>query len=286
MSSEFNSASRYKPSEQKDNILKYTPMLTGVLILLIGVNYLSFAIKALGRGESFYAVVGLGIFGAFVAAFVLLRRGIALEAIYDNARYAKAPRFPRKTVAGGVLAISSALSAYLGEYSLISSLVLGGALFLGWYLYYGLDPRRDKIAGYDNSRSAERIMSLLVEARESIDSIKRSAEATASRELDDLMKSVAGAFETMVTHIEEEPDDYDRARKYLVSYLGELREMCEVYIKLEKHDRAEEMREAFTQTLTNAKQTLQKQYEKLLDDDLLGLDVKLSVMKQRLEHEE
>lgn len=283
---EFNSASRYVPDAQKDKFVKDTPLFTGFLFLLIGITYLSSAIKALGRGESFYFLVSLAIFAAFIAAFVLLRRGIALEKIYENSKYAKAPQYPLKTIAAALLSVATTLSAYLGEYSLFSSLMLGASVLLGWYLYYGFDPRVDKIEGYESSKSAERIMALLLQAREDIDSIKKSAQRLNDLELTEAMHKMAEAFEKIIKHIENEPDDYDRARKYLVSYLGELRSMSETYVKLEARGKSEEMRVSFLEALQESIKKLDRQYEKLLDEDIVSLDVKLSVMKQRLQNEE
>ncbi len=282
----LNSASRYEPNKQKSKVQQFTPMLTGFLFLILGVNYLSFSIKALGRGENFYFIISLLIFAAFVAAFVMLRRGIALEKIYKDSRHAKAPTYPLKTIAGYLLALASALSAFLGGYSLLSSLMLGGALLLGWYLYYGFDPRKDKIEGYDSSKSAERIMKLLVQANEDIHVIKTAASESESTLIKTSMLHMAEAFDKMVQHIENEPDDYDRARKYLVSYLGELRSMSQTYIKLEKRGRSDEMKESFLDAIDSSIEKLDRQYERLLDEDMVDLDVKLSVMKKRLESED
>jgi 5-bromo-4-chloroindolyl phosphate hydrolysis protein len=286
LDSEFISASRYEPAKQKSKIDRFTPLMTGFLFLILGVNYLSFAIKSLGHGENFYFIISLLIFTAFVASFVMLRRGIALEKIYNGSKYAKAPTYPLKTIAGVLLALVSALSAYLGSYSFFSSLMLGAALLLGWYLYYGFDPRDDKIEGYDNSKSAERIMKLLVQANEDIHVIQTLASESSSILIKNSMQQMAEAFLKMVRHIESEPDDYDRARKYLVSYLAELRSMCQTYIKLEKRGRSAEMRESFLDAMDSSIEKLDRQYERLLDEDMVDLDVKLSVMKKRLENEE
>jgi 5-bromo-4-chloroindolyl phosphate hydrolysis protein len=286
LDSEFTSASRYEPAKNRSGVDRFTPVMTGFLFLVLGINYLSFAIKSLGHGENFYFIVSLLIFSAFVASFVMLRRGIALEMIYKNSKYAKAPAYPLKTIAGSLLASVSALSAFLGGYSFLSSLMLGGALLLGWYLYYGFDPRDDKIEGYDNSKSAERIMKLLVQAREDIHIMQTLSSESSSILIKNSMQQMAEAFLKMVQHIESEPDDYDRARKYLVSYLAELRSMCQTYIKLEKRGRSEQMRESFLDAMDSSIEKLDRQYERLLDEDMVDLDVKLSVMKKRLENEE
>jgi len=284
--SEFNSASRYVPEKQKDKFLKNTPFFTGFAFLIIGVSYLSIAVKSLGRAESFYFIISLVIFFAFIAAFVLLRRGLALEKIYNSSKYAKAPKYPLKTIAASLLGVSSVVSAFLGGYPLFSSLMIGVSVILGWYLYYGFDPRVDKIAGYDNSKSAERIMNLLLQARKDIESIRESSKALDEDDITDAMGQMAFGFEKMVKHIEDEPDDYERARKYLVSYLGELKIMSETYAKLYKRGKSQQMRESFLDTLRSTVEKLDIQYEKLLDEDMVSLDVKLSVMKKRLQNEE
>ena len=283
---EYQSASRYEPNRQQSKIQQYTPIVTGLLFLIIGINYLSFSIKALGRGESFYFVVSFLIFASFIAAFVMLRRGIALENIYNSSKYAKAPKYPLKTIAGSLLGGVSALSAFLGGYSFIASLILGSVLIFGWYLYYGFDPRSDKLEGYGNSKSAERIMKLLIQANEDIVIIKKSAMKSEVGEIQTLMLQMAAAFDKIVKHIEDEPDDYERARKYLVSYLGELRTMSETFVKIESRGHSKEMKTPFIDTLKSSIEKLDKQYERLLDEDMIDLDIKLSVMKKRLESEE
>jgi hypothetical protein len=74
-----NSTPRYKPDKQKDEIAKNTPVLTGFLLIFISLSYLTTAIKSLGYGETLYFVVSLAIFFAYIASFMMLRRGIALE---------------------------------------------------------------------------------------------------------------------------------------------------------------------------------------------------------------
>ncbi len=283
---EFTSASRYTPDKQKKKFVTATPALSGVLLLLIGVNYLSLSVQALAKAESFYFISTLAIFATYVLAFVLLRRGLALEKIYNDSKYAKAPKYPLKTIAGSLLALSTVYSASFGEYSLFPALMLGLSVLLGWYLYYGFDPREDKIDGYETSKSAERIMKLLIQAREDIDAIKKNATELEGGDIQDAINTTALAFEKMVKHIEEEPDDYDRARKYLVSYLGEVRQMCETFVKLDKRGKSESMKTSFLETLRVSIENLDTQYEKLLDEDMVSLDIKLSVMKKRLQNEE
>jgi 5-bromo-4-chloroindolyl phosphate hydrolysis protein len=153
-------------------------------------------------------------------------------------------------------------------------------------MYYGFDPFKDKIVGYKNPKSAERIMQLLSQARKDIQSIKKNAMQLQDIELQDAMQQMSAAFEKIVKHIENDPDDYEKARKYLVSYLAELQSISETFVKLKKQNRATELREPFLDTLKSTIEKLDRQYDKLLSDDMMALDIKLSVMKQRVENEE
>jgi len=284
-SNSYNSAQRYTPNK-KNKLSSYTPIFTGIVFLLIGIKYLSFSIKALSNGENFYFISGLVIFAGFVNAFLFLRKGIALEKIYNNSKYAKAPKIPYKTVAAVMLSLVSSYSAYLGGYSLITSILFFIVMLIGWYLYYGFDPFEDKIDGYESDRSAQRIMNLLIKANEDIDTIRQLAQKSTSSEIKNSMNGMADAFFSIVEHIQNEPDDYDKARKYLVSYLQELTNMSKIYIKLELQNKHQTMKESFLSTLNSSIEKLNNQYEKLMDDDLIDLDIKIEVMKKRLQNED
>jgi len=281
---EFKSASRYTPEQDKTKL--NIPTLTGALLPLFSLDYLASAFFALGQGKSFYFLTSLLLFSMLIASFLLLRYGKALELIYNKSKYATSPKYPYKTFGAILLASATTISAYLGDYSFIPSLMLGISVLVGWYMYYGFDPRVDKIDGYDSDKSAQRIMKLLIQATKDISSIKEYAQTINSSTIAPLMQEMAEEFERIVKHIEDEPDDYDRARKYLVSYLGELKSMSETFAKLDSREKTKEIEDSFKETLESSIDKLKKQYEKLMDDDILDLDIKLSVMKKRFKNEE
>ena len=221
-----------------------------------------------------------------LSAFVLLRKGVLVEMAFADSKYAKAPKYPLKLA--GALSLSSAifLSAYFGEYNLISSAMLASAILGGWYLYYGFDPRVDKIKAYSSDASAQRILALIAESQKRVENIYNYAQKTPSKDVAHLMHEVADGFNNIIEHIEIDPDDYNLARKYLVSYLVELESMSEHFSKLDIKERTQEMKEEFVELLNTTIEKLNKQYKKLVDDDILDLDIKMSVMKKRFKNEE
>ncbi len=282
----FNKAKRYRPQDKEQSMQKFAPMMTGALLLIIGVNHLVLAIRALGKGESLCFLIAAFIFASYVGAFVMLRSGLAHERIYDNAVHAKAPKWPLKSIAGGLLAFATFLSAYLlGEYPFSASIALGISVMVGWYLYYGLDPRVDKLEGFGSDKTAERVLRLIVDAHGDIDYIKKTAGSIHDEQVRMPMLQMAEGFERLVRHVENDPDDYERARRYLVSYLGDLRTMSETYFKLESAGRAQEIKTTFLDALEESVSKLDRQYDKLLDDDVLYLDIQIAVLKKRLESE-
>ena len=219
-------------------------------------------------------------------SFIFLRRGIALEKIYHTSKYAQSSKYPNKLIGAVFLATATTMSAYFGSYTLFSAILFGLSVFIGWYLYYGFDPMEDKLEGYESDKSAKRIMKLLSQANKDIESIRTDAMKANSSQIMILIHDMADEFDKIVQHVTEEPDDYDNARRYLVSYLGELKSIIVTYVKLEDESRSQEIKDIFIQTLQTSIEKLKKQYTKLLDDDILDLDIKLSVMQKRLQNEE
>ena len=173
----------------------------------------------------------------------------------------------------------------MGDYTFFASLALGVSVIAGWYLYYGFDPRVDKFKGFESDKTAERVLRLITDAHDDIGFIKKTAGLLQDDTVRIPMLKMAEGFERLVKHIENDPDDYERARRYLVSYLGDLRTMSETYFKLESAGRADEIRSTFLQTLDESVGKLDRQYDKLLDDDVLDLDIQIAVLKKRLESE-
>jgi len=283
---EFNRAKRYVHGEKKDSFETYTPLFKGVLFLIIGFNYLFFAIKALGNGNVFCFMVSLLIFSAFVGAFVLLRRGEAHERLYENATYSYAPKLPLKIFAAALLSVAVSSSAFfLGAYGLFASITLGSSVLLGWYLYYGFDPTKNKLEGFESGKTAERILKLLITAKEDVATIKKVAKTLNTVELREDMLLMASGFERIIKHIETQPDDYEKARIYLISYLSELRQMSETYAALERGGQAASMEVSFSQALHETVEKLDEQYGKLHEDNKLNLDIQIAVLKKRLNSE-
>lgn len=259
--------------------------LLGLFFIFIALDYFTFAFISLGRGNSFDFLLSLTLMSLVLLSYVMLRRGELNQQFYEGAKYAKAPKYPLKLLGAIALSLATMLSAYFGEYGVVASLMFGLSVFGGWYLYYGFDATEDKLDGYESDASAQRIITLILESQTKIENIQEYARNLHSKDVASLMQGMADGFSKIVEHVEYEPDDYEVARKYLVSYLGELASMSETFYKLDIKDKSESMKAEFCELLETSIEKLNTQYEKLLDDDILDLDIKMSVMKKRFKNE-
>jgi len=222
----------------------------------------------------------------FIASFVMLRRGIALEKIYNSSKYAKAPKFPLKTVAGSLLAISSSISAYLGDYSFIQSLMLGIAVILGWYLYYGFDPRADKLNNLPAGVDAEDLIEVTQNAHQKIKKLKLLKRELKSFESKEHLQSIIMETQEIIASIEKNPSDLSRARKFFKIYLARTENITNEFVEnLHNGNIDDTMTKNYNTLLKSVKHTIKEQKEKLNDDDILRLDVQIEALTKQINHE-
>ncbi len=266
-----------------DKDKKSISFFSGSFFIIIALDYLASTFKALGMGKNFYFILNFALFFLVVFAFVFLRKGLDAELDTTKNKLLSSTKYQYKTLGAVLLSVATSISAYYGSYSFISAIILGLCVFFGWYLYYGFDVKLDN---HKVTKSSKRIENLLIVASKDIEDIKSYAEGLESSDASLLMYKMANAFEDIVEHILNEPEDYDMARKYLVSYLSELKSISKIFVKLDKNERTQSVEDEFVEILKNSIDKLKQEYKKLLDDDILELDIKLSVMKKRLKYEE
>lgn len=282
---EFSSARRYRADKDKSDPKPKPSFLLGLFFLFIALDYFTFALISLCRGNVSEFLLSLGLTVAVLLSYILLRKGEQADLAYKQAKYAKAPHLPRKLIGAILLSIATTTSAYFGAYGFVGALMLGGSTLFGWYLYYGFDITEDKLEGYGSDAAAQRIMTLIVESEKRVAHIRALSKGLHSLEVASQLQEVASGFTKIIDHVALEPEDYDVARRYLVSYLGEIESMSETFYKLDIEDKSASMKGSFLELLNETAEKLTIQYDKFLDDDMAELDIKISVMKKRFQGE-
>ena len=227
------------------------------------------------------------LYGLFIASLGVLRTGLDVEAEYDRREFASPPSFPRKIIGSIGLGVSVLATSLLGwDAGLVQSLgfgLLAGAASL-WA--FGLDPMKGK--GYTTSTGVtpQQVIETLDEAHGKLNDVEASAAEIADRGLRDRLRRVVARGRDILDRIEKDPSDLRRARKFLVVYLDGARDATRKYAR-SQHDlgAGSSMYIKFRSLLDDMEREFDHQYEKLLTNDRIDLDVEIDVLAERLKRE-
>lgn len=285
-----SSARRYSPEEKTLSRAKYG--LKGFLLFILPAPLLVAAIISLMRGEIFSTLVTAVAFSGFMISAMLAREGFKREGKYQRSRFAKAPGVPFKSIAGiffGVTTGLTALFATSGGFSLdhiFNSVFMGAAALLGFYFSYGLDPHKDKTGGVSLSVSADEVFEALEAAEIKITAIETARKNINNLELDQHLGRIIKKARNIVETIKNNPNDLDRARKFLKVYLDGTQRVTESYAKTHNKNATTDTLDAnFKRVLNTIEKTFDEQDEKLKEDDRFDLDVKIEVLETQLKRE-
>jgi len=256
-----------------------------LLLFWLPMPLLAALAVSLAKGALVQVLVdGLGL-GLFLYAGVLARRGLANEAHYHSRRVANPPP-PLKTVAAGLIAIASTgVSHFSAGYSLAAALLLGAGAFLGFYLLYGLDPRQLKRPRPNSDVNSEQLVAALEEGYKDIAAIETASSRIRNSEFRERLDRITILAERILAHIESDPRQLRRTRKFLNVYLDGVQQVTAGYARSHASGQTRELEDNFRRTLVSIEQVFTEQYQKLHESNLLDLDVQIEVLRNQLERE-
>jgi len=277
-------ATRYDPENPLLNTVKTG--IKGTLLFLMPLPVLLAAVIHLVKGNFFSSITAGALFAGFMIAATVARHGFKLESRFKQKKLAKAPGTPFKSVAAILLSITTGLTAFLlSDYGLLGSVLMGGVTMLGFYLAYGMDPRRDKTGNISLGVSADEVFEALEAAEIKIETIETARKSIRNIEFDQHLKRIISKARGILTLIEEDPKDLTRARKFLKVYLDGTARVTESYAKTHGRDATTEVLDTnFQEVLNSIETTFDEQHKKLLKNDQFDLDVKIEVLKTQLKN--
>ncbi len=278
----MSKAKRYEPATEVLDTVKTG--IKGTLLFLMPLPVLIAAVIHLVKGHLFSSIIAGALFAGFMIAAMVARHGFKLESQFKKKKLARAPGTPFKSVAAVILAGTTGLTAFLlSDYGLFSSLLIGFVTLLGFYLAYGVDPRRDKTGNISLGVSADEVFEALEEAEIKIATIEKARENINNINFDQHLKRIIKKARDILTLIEEDPRDLNRARKFLKVYLEGTARVTESYAKTHGRDATTKVLDTnFQEVLDSIESTFDEQHQKLLRNDQLDLDVKIEVLKTQL----
>lgn len=245
------------------------PLFFGVIFALFALN-----LKAL--------LLNSAAFLLMYATFRVARRGFAQEEAYHEATLTKAPRVPFKQIAALMLGATVFYTAYIaGNYTLFNSLFLSLIASVGFVLYYGIDPRKDKLKAFGDI-SAELVLAVLTETEEKIENISKAAQKVEDRYLREKIEEAVARSRTILDVLIDDPENIRAARTFLVVYLDGVAEVIHAYNAVEEEHISFETRSRLLTLMSEVEARFNKELERLKAHTLFELDVNIDTLKEQI----
>ncbi len=185
---------------------------------------------------------------------------------------------PYKTIASLIIAGGTALTALIADYGLAMAICFGIAAVIGFYLAYGFD-RRFKLS------SDKDVAAALEEAYRKLERLEDAADNIRSREFRDRLRRITGWGERILDRIGDDPEDFRRARKFLNVYLDGAQQVTDKFARTQNDTNSAELEANFRTLLQDMETVCEEQYQHLMDNDMVDLDVQMEVLTTRLKRE-
>jgi len=223
-----------------------------------------------------FAVLAMGVF--------MLRQGLVAEAAFHQRKVARRPALPRKIIAAIFVGIGTLAAAFDGG-NLISAGIYGVLSLVLMVLAFGIDPMRDKgMSGVDQVQS-DSVARAVTKAEDHLaamaDAILRARDRQVERRVDDF----AATARKMFRQVEDDPRDLRAARKFMGIYLAGARDATEKFADLYARNQDKQARADYLALLDDLETNFDAKTETLLLDDRSNLDIRIEVLRERLQRE-
>lgn len=267
-----------------DVLQRYSPR--GLLLYFLPIALIPATFIALGKGHLLSILVNAAGFALYMLAAWCLRKGLQAEYIYTQSRIARPPEKPLKTIAAVIAALATGMIAWLGaKHSLPVALMFAVGVFLGMYLRYGLDPRNANKITAAQGYSGHEIQQALADSSRIVRTIEQANDRIRNTELNRRIERICAVADSILADIAADPRDFRRARKFLNIYLDGVLQVTQGYAKTHQQTHSGELEQNFRTVLDTIETVFQEQHQKLLEEDVFDLDVKIEVLNTQLKQE-
>lgn len=169
--------------------------------------------------------------------------------------------------------------------SFLVSIAFGLGALAGMILLYGLDPRQEKMVAGSHGYTADEIAATITEAETQISGIEQANKQITNRLFNQRIRIICEQARSIVDMLEDDPGDIRRARKFLNIYLDGALKVTTGYADMQRKHQSEKLSDNFENVLQTIESVFVEQKQKLLEDDVLDLDVQIEVLTAQLKHE-
>ncbi len=258
----------------------------GLLLYILPIALVPAAILSFMMGDFSRIITNIGACVAFLLAANLLRKGIAAEKHYIDKKITQPPKWPFKTIASIIVAITTTWLALFGAgHGFFTSIAFGLGALAGMFFLYGFDPRQEKMVAGSHGYSAEEISQTIDEAEGQIAGIESANKQINNKSFNQRIHVICDHAREILDMLQEDPGDIRRARKFLNVYLDGALKVTEGYADMQRKHQSDELTDNFDNVLQTIESVFTEQKQKLLEDDVLDLDVQIEVLAAQLKHE-
>lgn len=255
----------------------------GILYLFLIPMFISVVISLFSSDYSGFILSGIG-FLMLLGSVRLANKGFAQSIEYKKSILAKAPKIPYKKLAAFGLGITAFyLSFFVGGKPILSAIFVGILAPVGFYMYYGFDPMKDKLGNMDGI-SAQMVIETIEEAKEKLSSIKNDMSKITDSVLHSKLSIATNKAETILQTIQEDPKDVRVARKFLIVYIDGIDKVTSSYTALEESEIEQPTKTRLYTLLSDVDLKFNKELQRLKENNHFDLDVHIDVLKEQIKN--
>ncbi|MEE9448011.1 MAG: 5-bromo-4-chloroindolyl phosphate hydrolysis family protein [Arenicellales bacterium] len=268
--------------------IKKQPLQGPILPYLLPLPIIITLLFSLAHNQFFPFLISLISVGLYLLSGYFISRASFYAKQAQKRKWLRPNRTPWRLSAALFTGIATALIAYFltqDTYGLFSALGFGVVAFVGMVFSYGLDPKYSTDDINLGGVSSEELTDAFEEAEAKIDSIEASANKTTDAALAARLRHIAQGSRGILDIIEDDPKDLRRARKFLKVYLDGAQQVVHKYVHGEHVQSDEKISANLNEVLNTIDTVIEEQRIKLLENDILSLDVQIEVLQTQLKHE-
>lgn len=267
-----------------DTLRRYSPR--GLVLYFLSLALIPAVIIGLVKGHVLSIIVNATGFALYCLSAFLLRKGLAAENPAPQSRLLRPSKWPLKLIAALLVALTTGLLAVMSaQQSLIIAVIYACGALLGMYLSYGFDRRNAVQLADAHGYSGEEIRQTLAAAFATIKTIEQANRKIINSELNRRIDTICEIAEGVIAELESDPRGIRRARKFLNIYLDNVQQVIEGFAKTHQQSDSQALEQNFRQALETIESAFQEQQQKLLEEDMFDLDVKIEVLTAQLKRE-
>ncbi len=219
----------------------------------------------------------------FLGALYYSKKGFAAEFEYKMANFAKAPK-PYKLTGAIFLSLATFYSSYvLSGLGLLESLFLALIAFLGYYLWYGFDPKEDKIPDTGDVGS-DVAYETLRQAKERLQEAKELLPKIKNYDLRRRVETTLQKADEILAELDKKPAYVRQLRKFLVVYIDGVYDVTKSYVEAQE-EISESLKAQLMQLMDNVERRFERELERVRASGAERLDTKIKTLDRQIKEQ-